>query len=364
MAGVSHIFKAYDIRGKVGDELNEELAQNVARAFADWLPEEGKVAVGYDMRPDSQELAQAAVKGLTQQGRDVIDIGQVASDMIYFAVGSMELAGGLMVTASHNPGEYNGIKLCREGAGGISLETGLSDIRDKALAKQFDQQEPGEVEQQNIMDAWVDHAIGFAGDDLEPLRIAVDAGNGMAGAVIPHLEGKVPFKITPLFFKLDGTFPNHEANPLKFETLKDLRQTVLDNKLDAGVAFDGDGDRAVLVDEHGEPLTGSVTTAILADHFLRDSLGGTVLYNAICSRIVPETVEKHGGTSIRTRVGHSIIKQKMAEHEAIFAGEHSAHYYFADNFHADSGLIAAMVALGVLSRSGKTLSELAEPFRV
>ncbi len=363
MTDVSHIFKAYDIRGKVGDELNDELARNVARAFADWLPEDGAVAVGYDMRPDSKDLATAAIDGLKLQGREVIEIGQVASDMIYFAVGSLNLAGGLMVTASHNPGEYNGIKLCREGAGGVALDSGLSDIRDKALSCDFQERQQGSVVQKDIMDAWVDHAIEFAGEGLEPLKIAVDAGNGMAGAVVPHLNGKVPFEITPLFFELDGTFPNHQANPLKFETLRDLQKTITDNNLDGGVAFDGDGDRAVLVDELGEPLTGSVTTALLAEHFLAAKPSGTVLYNAICSRIVPETIERLGGKAIRTKVGHSLIKQKMKQHVAIFAGEHSAHYYFADNYRADSGLIAALAVLGLLSRSGKKLSELAAPYR-
>lgn len=364
MSVVADIFKAYDIRGKVGTELTEQLAENVGRGFADWLPNEGPVAVGRDMRPDSAGLAKAAIEGLTAQGRDVWDIGQVTSDMIYFAVGEYNLAGGMMVTASHNPGEYNGIKLCREGAGGVSLDAGLDEVRDAALSGSFKPNDTtGEATEKSVVEAWVDHALNFAGEGLRPLKIAVDAGNGMAGAIVPHLDGKTPFEITPLYFELDGTFPNHEANPLKKETLKDLQKTVLDYSLDAGIAFDGDGDRAVLVDETGQPISGSVTTALLADYFLENNPGATILHNAICSRVVPETIQAAGGTAIRTRVGHSYIKQKMREHDAVFAGEHSAHYYFRDNFSADSGLIAAVTALGVLSRSQRPLSELVDQYK-
>lgn len=365
MADVSHIFLAYDIRGKVGSELNPELCTNVGRAFADWLPESGKVAVGYDMRPDSKELAEALIRGLQKQGRDVISIGQVTSDMIYFAVGNYGLAGGAMVTASHNPGEYNGIKLCREKAGGISLDSGLSEIRDNALGQEFnDATREGSVEEQDVIDEWISHALTFAGELPRELSIAVDAGNGMAGKIVPHLQGKVPLNITPLYFELDGTFPNHEANPLKFETLADLQKTIQEENLDGGVAFDGDGDRALLVDEKGEPISGSVSTAIIAQAILEKNPGATILYNANVSNIVPETVEKLGGTSFRTPVGHSLIKQKMKEHNAVFAGEHSAHYYFRDNWNADSGLIAALTVLGIASRSGKKLSELADQYRV
>lgn len=365
MSNQSDIFLAYDIRGEVGTQLTTDLAHNVGRAFADWLPESGKVAVGRDMRPDSAELADALISGLLKQGRDVVDIGQVTSDMIYFAVGEMNLAGGAMVTASHNPGKYNGIKLCREQAKGVSLDAGLSEIRDAALAQKFkDPQETGTKTEEDVVEGWVEHAVAFAGEGLRPLKIAVDAGNGMAGAIVPRLQDKVPFEITPLYFELDGTFPNHEANPLKFETLKDLQKTIVNNGLDGGVAFDGDGDRALLVDELGQPLTGSITTAIMANYFLDREPGSTVLYNAIVSNIVPETVAKLGGKSERTRVGHSYIKQKMREYDAVFAGEHSAHYYFRDNYCADSGLIAALTVLGVLSRSGKKLSELAAEYRV
>ena len=360
------IFKAYDIRGKVGEELTPDVARRIGQAFAEWLEVDGPVAVGYDMRPDSEELSAAFMEGLTMQGRDVWNIGRVASDMIYFVVGKFGLAGGAVVTASHNPGEYNGIKLCREQAGAVGLDTGLADIRDFATANNFDPVEAqGKIHTKDVMDDWVEHALGFIDrENLKPYKIAIDAGNGMAGHVKPHVTKHLPFDVHEMYYDLDGTFPNHEANPLKVETLQDLQERIREHELDFGIAFDGDGDRAVLVDEKGDPLSGSVLSAILARYFLEKNPGATVLYNAICSNIVPETIEKHGGTPVRTRVGHSIIKNNMREHDAVFAGEHSGHYYFDDNWKADSGLIAAMAAIDVLNKSGGTLSELADEFRV
>lgn len=360
------IFLAYDIRGKVPDELNSETAFLIGKAMADFLPTEGAVAVGRDMRPDSGELAASVARGLMEQGRDVVDVGQVTSDMIYFTVGSKELAGGAMVTASHNPGAYNGIKLVRDRAQGISIESGLTEIRDNIKGQKFKPtNHPGKRQRADVIDAWIDHVLSFVkGIDMKPFKVAIDAGNGMAGAIIPHLEPKVPFKITPLYFELDGTFPNHEANPLKTETLKDLQQTITKNNLDVGVAFDGDGDRAVLVDETGEPVPGSIMTAMLAEYFLQKEPKATILYNLICSRIVPETIKKLGGKAYRTRVGHTFIKNDMRDQNGLFAGEHSSHFYFRDNYNADSGLIAAIVGLGVLSQSGKKLSELVAKYRV
>jgi len=234
---INHIFKSYDIRGKVGSELTTDVARNVGKALADWLPKEGKVAVGRDMRPDSAELADALVGGLLAQGRDVIDIGEVTSDMIYFAVGHNGLAGGAMITASHNPGEYNGIKLCREEARPIGLESGLDAIRDNALSGTFKSAaaNPGSIEDLDCVEAWVTHTLSFIDPQkLKPLRLAVDAGNGMAGKIFPELEPYVPWEITEMYFELDGTFPNHEANPLKFETLADLMAEIKKNKLDGG----------------------------------------------------------------------------------------------------------------------------------
>ena len=360
------IFKAYDVRGRVGTELNAETSEQIGRAFADWLPESGVVAVGRDMRPDSAELASALINGLRLQGRDVWDIGEVTSDMIYFAVGNFGLAGGAMVTASHNPGEYNGIKLCREQAKPIGIETGLAEIRDAAADDIFAPAAvEGELTEKDVRVDWIQHALSFVDPEKWlKYKVPIDAGNGMAGAIIPAMEQFVPLQITPLYFELDGTFPNHIANPMVPENLKDIQAKIAEEQADFGIAFDGDGDRAVLIDEKGEPLSGTVMTAILAAYFLRKHPGATVLYNAICGRIVPETVEKNGGKSFRTKVGHSFIKAEMRDHDAVFAGEHSGHYYFKDNYYADSGLIAAVVAIQALADSGKKLSELAAEFRV
>lgn len=359
------IFKAYDIRGKVGTELTTSVATAVGRALADWLPNEGAVAVGRDMRPDSEELAGALIQGLTAQGRDVIDIGQVTSDMIYFAVGSLELAGGAMVTASHNPGADNGIKLCREEAKPIGIEIGLADIRDAAIAGSFaTSSTTGAITKQSSTEGWIDHALSFVQADKWPsYNVVIDAGNGMAGAIVPHLEPKVPLAITPLYFELDGTFPNHIANPLIPENLVDLQAKITATKADFGIAFDGDGDRAVVVDQNGTPLAGTIVTAILAEYFLAKHPGATILYNANCGRVVPATVEQHGGTSHRTKVGHSFIKADMRRYDAVFAGEHSGHYYFKDNFYADSGLIGALIVIQVLAESGLSLSELAAKYQ-
>lgn len=359
------IFKAYDIRGKVGDELNNTTVEHIGKALADWLPKKGAVAVGCDMRPDSRGFALAMIDGLRKQGRNVMDIGEVTSDMIYFAVGHYNLAGGAMITASHNPGEYNGIKLCREEAKPIGEETGLFDIRDTVLASKFnDSNQTGVVTEKDITEAWVDHAISFINvDKLKPLKLVVDAGNGMAGKIFPELEPFVPFDVTEMYFELDGTFPNHIANPLEPKNLVDLIKKIKQKKADVGLAFDGDGDRAVLVDEKGEPLSGTVLTALLAEYFLNKKPGATILHNAITGRVAEDTITNKGGKPIRTKVGHSFIKNDMRKYNAVFAGEHSGHYYFANNFMADSGLIAALIGLSILSESGKKLSDLVRPYR-
>ena len=365
MPDISQIFKAYDIRGRVGSELNSEVAERIGRALANWLPTSGTVAVGRDMRPDSAQLAAAITAGLRAQGRDVLDIGEVTSDMIYFAVGKYNLAGGAMVTASHNPGEYNGIKLCREEVRPIGEESGLFAIRDLVIANKFTPAvKPGQLSAKDIVQDWIKHVLSFIDEgQLKPIKIAVDAGNGMAGKIFPALEPYVPWRVTELYFELDGTFPNHEANPLKAENLRALVETIKTKQLDAGLAFDGDGDRAVLVDETGEPLSGTVTTALLAQYFLKKYPGATILLNAICGQAAVDAIKAAGGKPVRTRVGHSFIKAEMRNHSAVLAGEHSGHYYFLDNFMADSGLIAAVIGLFIMSRSGKKLSELAAPFR-
>lgn len=359
------IFKAYDIRGKVGTELNPDSLEIIGKAFGSWLPNEGAVAIGWDMRPDSQQLAEGLMRGLTAVGRDVVSIGQVTSDMIYFATGNLQLAGGAVVTASHNPGEYNGIKFCREGAKPVGENSGLLEIRDLAKANDFTNAgTPGQITEKEMVEEWVNHVLSFIdASKLRELKIAVDAGNGMGGKTFPEIEPYLPFEVTEMYFELDGTFPNHIANPLEEKNLVDVKKTILENNLDAGIAFDGDGDRAVLIDEKGQQLSGTVMTAILAEYFLKKWPGSTILINAICGQAAVDAITNNGGDLVRTRVGHSFIKDDMRTHNAVFAGEHSGHYYFKDNYMADSGLIAAIIALAILSDSGQKLSELAAPYR-
>jgi phosphomannomutase len=360
---INNIFKAYDVRGKVGSELTTEIANKIGKAFADWLPQQGKVAVGRDMRPDSAELADALIEGLRTQGRDVMDIGLVTSDMIYFATGNYNLAGGVMITASHNPGEYNGIKFCREEAKPVGEDSGLFEVRDKVIAGDFKPAatQPGTIEQQDIVEAWVTHVLTFIkANKLKKLHIAVDAGNGMAGKIFPELEPYVPWEVEEMYFELDGTFPNHEANPLKFETLTDMINRIKTEKLDGGIAFDGDGDRAFLVDETGAVLPGNVMIAMLADYFLDEFPNSAILYDLRATHEVPERITAKHGEPVRTRVGHSFIKKVMREKNAPFGGEVSGHFYFRDNYFADSGLIAAVIGLYVAGLSGKSLSQLRE----
>lgn len=364
MGDISGIFKAYDIRGAVGTELNETVAKGIGKALADML-QPGKIAVGRDMRPDSGALADAVIDGLTEQGRDVIDIGQVTSDMIYFAVGSMELAGGAMITASHNPGKDNGIKLCREQAKPIGHESGLFDIRDAVIRGEYNApgKTRGKVERHDLDEAWVQHVLSFIEPTkLKPMRIAVDAGNGMAGKIFPELEPYVPWQIEEMYFELDGTFPNHEANPLKFETLADMIEVIKEKKLDGGAAFDGDGDRAFLVDETGVVLTGGVMSAMMADYFLKQHPGSKIVYDVRNSRTVPRVIKAAGGKPVLERVGHANIKRRMLEEDAVFGGEASGHFFFRDNWYADSGLIGAVIGLYVAGLSGKKLSELREEY--
>ncbi len=356
------IFGAYDIRGKVPKELTPEVAHGVGKAMADYIPA-GKVAVGRDMRPDSQQLATSVTQGLTTQGRDVDDLGLITSDMMYFAVGKYEYAGGAMITASHNPGEYNGIKLTKKDVVPIATGSGLDEIKQALIKDKYKaEKKKGKAIERDVLADWVKHALSFA-PDLKTLHIAIDAGNGMGGIVVPELRKKTPLKITGLFLEPDGTFPNHPANPLIFENLTDLIAMVKENELDCGIAFDGDGDRAFLVDEKGEVVSGSVLGALLITKFLKQNPGATILYNAICSRIVPETIKRLGGKGIRTKVGHGFIKAEMRKHNAVFACEHSGHFYFKDNYNADSGLIAVLCALEILSQSDKSLSQLLESFR-
>jgi phosphomannomutase len=361
---LNEIFKAYDIRGKVGDQLNEEIIYNIGRAFADFLTVEGPVAVGFDMRPDSKAFADSFMAGLVKQGRDVWDIGRIATDMIYFAVGANNLAGGAVVTASHNPGDYNGIKLCKEMAQPVSEDTGLFIIKDNVLNHTYkDATLPGTVTKHEIVDDWINHVLTFVDTvKYKPLNIAVDAGNGMAGEIFTEIEPYVPWNVKEMYFEPDGTFPNHEANPLKFETLKDICNEIKKNKLDGGIAFDGDGDRAFLIDETGTPIPASILQSLISEYYLKSNKGAKIVHEIRTSRSVSDTITNNGGTVIVTKAGHSNIKQAMREHNAVFGSEASGHYFFKDNWYADSGLIAAMIALYVVSLKNKKLSDIREEF--
>lgn len=364
MQDLAHIFKAYDIRGKVGSELTPELVKIVGRAFADWLPTDGPVAVGHDMRPDSKELSDALIQGLSLQGREVWDIGQVTSDMSYFAVGKYNLSGSAMITASHNPGADNGIKFYRDQVIAIGLDSGLDAIRDAALANKLMEpaETPGKVVKKDIVSDWIEHCLKFA-PDLKPFNIAVDCGNGMAGAILPELEKRVPLKMTRMYWELDGTFPNHEANPQKVETLNDLIKTVVDSKLDFGVAFDGDGDRAGFVDDKGRVVSGSEFLAILAERYLEENPGAEIIHEVRTSRATQEIIREHGGIPIRIKAGRIDIGKTMRERQSPFGGETTGHMFFRDNYFADSALVAVLVMMEEISRSGKKLSELVNEAR-
>ncbi len=358
------IFKSYDIRGVFPEQLNYEIALAIGRAFADLITDPGPIAVGRDMRLSSPELTKAVIEGITMQGRDVVDLGLITTDMIYFAVGNYSFTGGVMVTASHNSPEYNGFKLCKENAFPVSGEGGLYKMRDNISKDNFKKvDKKGKVSKKATLSDWLDHALSFINpQDIRPLKLVVDAGNGMASILFEGLKKKLPLDIVPLYFELDGSFPNHLPAPLVPENLKDAQREVLEEKADLGLVFDGDGDRVVLIDERGEALRGTVVTAMLAEVFLNKSKGATILYNAICGWIVPEVIKRNGGKGIRVPVGHSLIKENMRKYDALFAGEHSGHYFFKDNWYADSALITALIALEIISFSDKTLSGIASEF--
>lgn len=360
----SEIFKSYDIRGKVGTQLTHDSVFNIARAYADWLPESGTVAVGHDMRPDSADLADAFIQGLRQQGYTVWDIGLVASDMIYFAVGKYNLAGGAVITASHNPGSDNGIKLYRDQVVAIGLDSGLSEIRDLILKGRY--KKPSEIKgkriKKDISDDWITHCLSFIGR-LKPFHVAIDAGNGMAGAILPHILPKLPLRVERLYFDLDGTFPNHEANPQKPENLEDLAKLVVTKKLDFGIAFDGDGDRAGFVDDKGRPVLGTDLLSLVAKLYLEKYPGSEIIHEVRTSRATQELIKGWGGTPIRTKAGRVVIGTVMRQRKAPFGGETTGHLFFKENYDADSGLIAALVAMQAISESGKKLSEIIDEYR-
>jgi phosphomannomutase len=356
------IFKAYDVRGVYPSELDEDAARRIGAAFVRFTKAR-RVAVGRDMRPSSPSLAEAFVEGAGAAGAAVADLGLVSTDALYFASGSLEVPAA-MFTASHNPARYNGVKLCREGAVPIGQESGLRDIERIATTENVAARDRGRVEAIDVMSDYASHCRSFVdGDSLRSIKVAIDAGNGMAGKTVPLVFEGSPFEVVPLFFELDGTFPNHPANPIEPANLEDLRQAVREHGCELGIAFDGDADRMFLVDENAGLVSGSLTTALVAARMLQKYPGEAVIYNLICSRTVPEVIEENGGKPIRTRVGHSFIKKVMADTGAVFGGEHSGHYYFRDNYRADSGMIAALLVLEAMSLSEQPLSGVMEPYR-
>jgi phosphomannomutase len=366
-AAVHQVVKAYDVRGLVGAEIDESLAADCGAAFARLMRDEGarRVAIGYDMRDSSPTLATAFATGVTAQGLDVVRIGLASTDQLYFASGLLE-SPGAMFTASHNPAAYNGIKLCRAGAKPVGQETGLGAIRDGLIAgvAGYDGP-PGTVSDQDVLadyGGYLRSLVDLSG--LRPLRVAVDAGNGMAGHTAPAVLGLIDsITLLPLYFELDGSFPHHEANPLDPANLVDLQKHVCAVGADIGLAFDGDADRCFVVDERGRPVSPSTVTALVAARELHREIGATVIHNLITSRAVPELVTEHGGTPMRSRVGHSYIKELMAKTGAIFGGEHSAHYYFRDFWGADSGMLAALYVLAALGGQARPLSELTADYQ-
>jgi phosphomannomutase len=356
------IFKAYDIRGIYPDEIDDDLARRVGNAFARFTGAE-TVVVGHDMRPSSPGLAESFTEGATLAGADVVQIGLCSTDVVYFASGRLDVPGA-MFTASHNPAQYNGIKLCRAGAAPVGEDTGLAQIKATVAAGVLEKAAvAGSVTSADMLIDFGAHVRGFIDPaQLRPLRVVADTANGMGGLVVPIVFDTLPFDLTVLYGELDGTFPNHPADPIQVENLADLRKAVVDNHADIGLAFDGDADRVFLVDDLGAPVSGSTTTSIVAKSILEKHPGESIVHNLICSRAVPEIVRENGGTPVRSRVGHSFIKQVMADTGAIFGGEHSAHYYFRDNWRADSGSIAALMVLETLSRAGVPLSELRKPY--
>jgi phosphomannomutase len=368
---LTQIIKAYDVRGVYPDQLDAELARRVGAAFALVVEARrsaggpGAVVVGRDMRPSGPELVAAFCEGVTGQGVDVIDIGLASTDQLYFAAGSLGLPGA-MFTASHNPAQYNGIKLCRAGATPVGQDSGLAQIRDMVAAPVAASGDPaGTITHRDMLAeyaAFLHELVDLS--EIRSLRVVVDAGNGMAGHTAPAVLDVPALDVVPLYFELDGTFPNHEANPIEAENLRDLQAAVLAEGADIGLAFDGDADRCFLVDERGELVSPSALTGLVAARELAKHPGSSVIHNLITSRAVPEVIRENGGVPVRTRVGHSFIKARMAETGAVFGGEHSGHFYFREFWNADSGMLAALHTIAALGGSpqGTTLSSMLAPY--
>jgi len=367
MNSIPHIFKAYDIRGLVDSEITPDFTFATGLAFARFLQqvrEPGTVVIGQDMRPSSPALADAFSAGVTSQGMDVIRMGLASTDMLYFASGKLGLPGA-MFTASHNPAAYNGIKLCLSSARPIGKESGLLTIENFVrTGSPLEIRSVGVESNREMLEEYVDHLLSLVDlTNIRPLKIVVDAGNGMAGHTVPAIFARLNCELIPMYFELDGNFPNHEANPIEAANLVDLQRAVKKNKADLGLAFDGDADRCFLVDEKGIAVNPSDLTSLIAHRELVKHPGSTVIYNLISSRAVLETIEENGGVGLRSRVGHSYIKKMMADSGAIFGGEHSGHFYFDEFWRADSGALAALHAIAALGMSNQSMSEILKPYQ-
>jgi phosphomannomutase len=357
------VFKAYDVRGVYGQDIDEEGAYAVARAYVEHF-EPRKIAVGRDMRISSPSMAKAAIEGAAEDGADVLDLGLVGTEMVYFAVGELGLDGGIEVTASHNPKEYTGMKIVRRGALPVGGESGLLEVRDRALAGFGEVKRRGSVEPYDIWPAYVDRVLSFVDiSAIRPLRVVIDAANGMAGVMLPPILERLPIDARTYYFEPDGTFPNHEPNPLLPENREFIIAKTREEGADLGVAFDGDADRCFFVDDTGEFVPGDFVTALLAESILEKEPGAKIIYDVRASWAVPDTIERVGGVPLINRVGHAFIKHRMRKEDAVFGGEVSGHYYFRDFSQADSGVVPFLLVLELISKRGQKLSEILAPYR-
>lgn len=359
------IFRDYDIRAIIPKQLDEEGLRRITKAIAHLINPK-TAQIGRDMRVSSPQLHKACIETLLELGIDVVDLGLISTDMLYFASGTYDNDTAITISASHNPPEYNGMKIVKKGAVAVSGDSGIYDIRDISISKKNLDKKPkrrGRLKKRNIVKPWIKHILKFIDvNKMKPLKVIIDTGNGMAGHFLPALEKHLTWKVTRLFYKLDGTFPNHIPSPIEEKNMQDTIKNVKKEKADVGMAFDGDGDRVFLVDETGRIISGTIMTAIIAENLLQKYPKETILYNAIIGRVVPEVVKKYQGRQIRVKVGHTLIKEAMRKHNGLFCGEHSGHYFFRDNFYADSAIIAALLVLELMSVKNKKLSEIVSEY--
>lgn len=359
------IFRDYDIRAIIPNQLDEQGVARIAKAIVSYFKPKS-AQIGRDMRITSPKFHQILIDTFLDMGVDVVDLGLTSTDMLYYASGSFNEDIAINVSASHNPPEFNGFKMVKKGAVAVSGNSGIYEIRDIAISDK--EIEPinktrGNLTKRNFMNDYVDHVLSFVDiSKMKPFSVVVDTGNGMAGHFMPHFEEKLPWKVTRLFYDLDGTFPNHTPSPIELKNMQDAINKVKKIKADVGMAYDGDGDRVFLIDEKGRYITGTLMTAMIAENLIIKNPGQTILYNAVVGRIVPEIIKNHGGTPMRVRVGHTLIKEDMRKYNGLFCGEHSGHYYFRDNFFADSAIIAALLVLELMSIKGKKLSDMVDDY--